>query len=68
MMAAVVFLVAAIVCTKVDWQYGKFGFWSCSVLAVLVLLAPFSKYFLSQFVIYEQKDHDSAWIPCPAIL
>ena len=54
-MAAVVFLVAAIVLRKIDWEYGKFGFWCSLLLVVLVLLPPFSKYFLSQFVITNKR-------------
>ena len=54
-MAAIVFLAAAIVFAKIGWEYGQYGFWSCSVLAVLVLLAPFSRYFLSQFVITNKR-------------
>jgi uncharacterized membrane protein YdbT with pleckstrin-like domain len=54
-MAAVVFLVAAIVFAKIDWEYGKYGFWSCLVLGMLVFLGPFSQYFLSQFVITNKR-------------
>ena len=54
-LAAFVFLVAAIVFRKIDWEYRQYGFWCSLVLVVLVLLPPFSRYFLSQFVITTKR-------------
>ncbi len=54
-LAAVVFLVAAIVFMKIDWEYSKYGFWCSLVLALLALLPPFSKYFLSQYVLTNKR-------------
>ena len=53
-LATLVFLAAAIVFWKINGEYGKYGF-CCLVLAVLVLLAPFSKYFLSQYVLTNKR-------------
>lgn len=55
LLAAVVFLVAAIVLRKIDWEYRRYAFWCLLGLAVLALLPPFSKYFLSQFVIATKR-------------
>ena len=54
-LATLVFLAAAIVFWKINEEYGKYGFWCSLVLAVLVLLAPFSKYFLSQYVLTNKR-------------
>jgi uncharacterized membrane protein YdbT with pleckstrin-like domain len=55
LLAAFVFLVAAIVVRKIDWEYSKYGFWCSLALAVLALLPPFSKYFLSQYVLTNKR-------------
>ncbi len=54
-LAAIVFLAVAIVLRRIDWEYGKF--WSCwfLLLVVLALLPPFSKYFLSQYVLTNKR-------------
>ena len=54
-LAAFVFLVAAIVFSRINWQYGNYGFWCSLLLVVFALLPPFSKYFLSQFVITNKR-------------
>ena len=54
-LAAFVFLVAAIVFRKINWQYGNYGFWCFLLLVVFALLPPFSRYFLSQFVITNKR-------------
>lgn len=54
-LAAFVFLAAAIVFLKINVEYGKYGFWCSLVLAVLVLLSPFSTYFLSQYVLTNKR-------------
>jgi uncharacterized membrane protein YdbT with pleckstrin-like domain len=55
LLAAFVFLVAAIVFTKIGWEYSNYGFWCSLLLAVLALLPPFSKYFLSQYVLTNKR-------------
>jgi uncharacterized membrane protein YdbT with pleckstrin-like domain len=55
LLMALVFLVIAIVFKKIDWEYSDYGFWLFLALAVLVLPAPCSTYFLSQFVITDKR-------------
>ncbi len=53
--AAIVFLAVAVVLRRIDWEYGKFWSWWFLLLTVLVLLPPFSKYFLSQYVLTNKR-------------
>jgi uncharacterized membrane protein YdbT with pleckstrin-like domain len=55
LMAALVFFVAAIVSKMVEWKYSNYGFWLFLLVTFLVLLPPFSKYFLSQFLITNKR-------------
>ena len=54
-LTACLFLVAAIVFRRIEWQYSNYGFWTFLLLVVFALLPPFSKYFLSQFVITNKR-------------
>ena len=52
---AIVSIAIAIAFLNVSWEYSNYGFWCFLVLAVLVYLPAFSKYFLSRFVITNER-------------
>jgi uncharacterized membrane protein YdbT with pleckstrin-like domain len=52
---AVLFLGVALVFTKTHWEYDIYCFWGFILLAVLVMIPPFSKYFLSEFLITNER-------------
>ena len=52
---AIVSIAIAITFLNVTWEYRSYGFWCFLALAVLVYLPAFSKYFLSHFVITNQR-------------
>jgi uncharacterized membrane protein YdbT with pleckstrin-like domain len=52
---AILFLGIALVLKNIQWEYSHYGFWLIVILAVLVLIPPFSKYFLSEFLITNKR-------------
>jgi len=52
---SVVALVAAFICRSIAAEYAEYVFWTFIAVAVLFLVSPFTKYFLSEFVVTNQR-------------
>ena len=52
---AVLFLAIAVAFIVFKWQYGNYCFWVFLLLAALAMIPPFSKYYLSEFIITNKR-------------
>jgi uncharacterized membrane protein YdbT with pleckstrin-like domain len=52
---SVVSLVLAFICGSIAAEYAEYVFWTFIAVAVLALVSPFTKYFLSEFVVTNQR-------------
>jgi uncharacterized membrane protein YdbT with pleckstrin-like domain len=54
-LVSVVALVVAFILKNIGGEYANYFFWAFIAVAVLSLVSPFTKYFLSEFVVTNQR-------------